>query len=60
MHHSPKKGVVSVEDCIGMTIVSTKEGLECWETKDKSEPEGPLEKDHTSHTTAIEELKRVR
>jgi hypothetical protein len=40
-----KIGVVLAEDCIDMTVVSIKEGLGCWETKDDSEPEGLSDKD---------------
>jgi hypothetical protein len=43
-----------------MTTSSTKYGLDGWETKDDSEPEGPSDKDHTSHTTAVAGHKRVR
>jgi hypothetical protein len=53
MHHSSKIGVVLAEDCIGMTVVSTKEELECWETKDDYEPEGLSDKDCASSTTKV-------
>jgi hypothetical protein len=38
---TPKGKGVSAKDCIGMIVVSTKEGTECGETIDDSELEGP-------------------
>jgi hypothetical protein len=55
-----KTGVGSGEDCIGMTVVSIKGEIECWETKDDSEPEGLSDKDCTSSTTTVVGHKRVK
>jgi hypothetical protein len=49
----PKRRVGSIEYCIDMTAVSTKEGLEYWETKDDLEPEGLSDKDYASCTTSV-------
>jgi hypothetical protein len=43
-----------------MTVVSTKEELECCETKDDSEPEGLSDKDWTSSTTTVAGHKRFK
>jgi hypothetical protein len=52
--------VVLAEDCIDMTVFSTKEELEHWETKYNSEPEGLSEKDYASSTTIVAGHKRVK
>jgi hypothetical protein len=41
-----------------MTTSLRKDGLDGWETKDDSEPEGPSDKDHTSRTTTMQSLQR--
>jgi len=54
-----KMGVVLGEDCIGMMDVSIRE-IECWETKDDSEPEELSDKNYTSSTTTMVGHKRVK
>ena len=41
------------DNMIQQIIVSTKEGLEIWETKDNLEPKGPPGEDHASCTTIV-------
>jgi hypothetical protein len=48
-----KIGVVLAEDCIDMTVVSTKEELECWETKYDSKLEGLSGMDRITGATTI-------
>jgi hypothetical protein len=57
---TPKGKGVSAEDCIGMTVVSTKEITECGETIDDSEPEGPSSENQASGILAVAGHKRVR
>jgi hypothetical protein len=55
-----KKGMASGEYFIIVTDVLFKEEINCWETKDESEPEGLSNNDYTSSTTTILGHKRVK